>query len=282
MNKSEKYPVYDMNLIDGAYTELVKSRYIERHAHSFFEITIALEGTYVNSFDTGDIVCKENTMLIIRPRDIHYINPLSAVYRDIYVPVDKMKQLCNTIDPMLYDDIMEAKEPPCIMLSREKIDSCENMAKVITNLRISYAPEIIVPFWNILILKALEAYYESTKMIYTIKTPEWLLNMVTALNSKLTSTQNGMELLMELVGQSGYSHGHVCREFKKYYGCTLVQYINRQKMVYSTSLLLNQETTIAEIAQFLGYSNQSNYVAAFKSYYGESPSSWRKNKIKKT
>jgi AraC-like DNA-binding protein len=52
-------------------------------------------------------------------------------------------------------------------------------------------------------------------------------------------------------------------------------------MIYSTTLLLNTKQSIAEIAQHLGYSNQSSYVVTFKSIYGVSPDKWRKNRIKR-
>lgn len=282
MVKNENLPIYGFDLINGVYTDLIFNHDIERHSHSFFEIAITLEGEYVNRFDTGDIVLDKDTLVIIRPNDVHYIDHLTAQYRDIYIPEKRMMQLCSAISPTLYQEIMSSPTPPYGKVSRDAVNSCEETAKVITELRVSYTPEQIDPFCNILILKALSAYYEAKNTVYPVRIPQWLLELVAKLNFRLerSDSRDFLKLLPEIVEQSGYSHGHICREFKKYYKCTLVQYMNKQKMNYSTTLLLNNNMSIAEIAQILGYSNQSNYIATFKSYYGESPNSWRKNKIK--
>lgn len=283
MAKNENLPIYDFSLINGVYTDLIYNHDIEKHSHCFFEIALTLEGSYINRFDTGDIELNENSIVIIRPHDVHHIDNLTAVYRDIYISEKKMIELCAAVSPTLYEDIMTAEEPPHLTISRDMVNSCEHTAKVITELRVDYTPEQIEPFCNILILKALSAYFETKNTVYPVRIPKWLLEMVSKLNVSLENTagQDSLKLLPEIVEQSGYSHGHVCREFKKYYNCTLVQYMNKQKMIYSTTLLLNNNMSIAEIAQILGYSNQSNYIATFKNYYGESPNSWRKNKIKR-
>ena len=51
-------------------------------------------------------------------------------------------------------------------------------------------------------------------------------------------------------------------------------------MAYSTTLLLNTNLSVSDIAQTLGYSNQSNYINSFKKEYGMSPLNWRKNNLK--
>ena len=50
-------------------------------------------------------------------------------------------------------------------------------------------------------------------------------------------------------------------------------------MAYSTTLLLNTNLSVSDIAQTLGYSNQSNYINSFKKEYGMSPLNWRKTNL---
>jgi AraC-like DNA-binding protein len=279
----ENLPVYDFDLINGLYTDLIYNHNIEKHSHCFFEIAITLEGKYVNHFDSGDLTLDENTMVIIRPRDVHYITNLTAVYRDIYVPEKKMIQLCSAISPTLFEEIMSSSAPPHVKIDKDALAACESTAKRITEFRVEGSPEQIEPLCNILVLKALSAYFETKNSLFPKWMPQWLLEMVAKLNFSVEHNLpvDFSQTLSDVVKQSGYSHGHICREFKKYFNCTLVQYLNKQKMIYSTTLLLNNNLSVAEIAQMLGYSNQSNYITTFKSFYGESPNSWRKNKIKR-
>ena len=73
MLKINKYLTYAWDFVQGMYTNVVKSKYIEPHNHTFYEISITKKGNYVNHFNTGDVVFTPYTMAIIRSRDIHYI-----------------------------------------------------------------------------------------------------------------------------------------------------------------------------------------------------------------
>lgn len=276
-------PVYNFDLIDGIYTELIYNHDIEKHSHYFWEIAITLKGEYTNCFDSGAIKLEPDTMIVIRPDDTHYINNLTAIYRDIYISDKKMREMCDAISPSLYRELKSPVAPPYIKIDKSHINSCETTARLITEFRSDYQTEQIEPLHNILIFKALSAYFEAKNTSLNVKIPQWLLDMVSKLNitADYTLLQEPFASLSTLIDQTGYSHGHVCREFKKYFNCTPIQYLNKQKMIYSTSLLLNSSISVAEIAQILGYSNQSNYIMAFKNFYGIPPNAWRKNRIRR-
>lgn len=99
MTKNSNYPIYNFNLINGLYTELIFNHDIERHCHIFWELTVSIKGEYVNHFDSGDINLKACSLTIIRPSDIHYVNlkGTPTVYRDIYVSDEKMRQVADII-----------------------------------------------------------------------------------------------------------------------------------------------------------------------------------------
>ncbi len=286
MLKNTNNPIYNFDLINGIYTELIFGHNVEKHSHIFWEITVAIKGEYVNHFDNGDLHLKAYDLTIIRPWDSHYVNlkNTSAVYRDIYAADDKIKKIADTIHEGLYDELIKSPMPATCVIDKAHLDSIESTAAKITDLRGSMPQTDLSALNNCLISKALAAYAEA-KYYPGKQTPDWILQMLSKLNVSPTSALDpAFSSLPELIEQTGYSHGHVCRIFKEYFGCTLIQYINRKKMAYSTTLLLNTSLSISDIAQTLGYSNQSNYINSFKKTYGVSPLSWRKlnaNVIKK-
>lgn len=282
MSKNTNYPIYNFNLIDGLYTNLIFNHNIERHCHIFWEITVSLKGEYVNHFDSGDMLLKACSLTIIRPSDIHYVNikETSAVYRDIYVSDEKMRRFSEVIHEGLYDELLQSPTPITCVIDKAHMDSIEATATKITNLKGSLSKNEITILHNCLVSEALSAYAE-TRYYPGKQTPDWILDMLSKLNLHTSSELDPpISSLPDLIEQIGYSHGHICRKFKEYFGCTLIQYINRQKMAYSTTLLLNTNLSVSDIAQTLGYSNQSNYTNSFKKEYGMSPLNWRKNNLK--
>ncbi len=65
--------------------------------------------------------------------------------------------------------------------------------------------------------------------------------------------------------------------FKYLYGTGIYTYLRNYRMEKAGELLRNSDCNILEIANMLGYSNQSNFGTVFKSCYGVSPLKYRKS-----
>lgn len=63
--------------------------------------------------------------------------------------------------------------------------------------------------------------------------------------------------------------------FKEKTGMNFSDYILKKKMEMAVSLLKNTNSTIYEISEMVGYSNDKNFSRAFKKYFGVSPTSYR-------
>lgn len=277
MLKKVNYPTYNWELISELYTNDVVGLDIELHSHTFWEISITKKGDYINHFTTGDIHLYPYNMIIIRPFDVHYLKlqGTNCEYRDIYITDEQMKELCMLFNNTLYDYFKNSPQPIVCKIDKAHADSIEATSLSISSQKISMNQEDINAIDKCLIIKCIDAYLESKiKPNYNI--PQWLLSLVDQINVyNFTNIISTDTFLKSLIENSGYSHGHVCREFKKYFNTTLISYINKKKLQYSTSLLLSNNISINEISQTLGYSCQSNYINAFKKEYGLSPSSWK-------
>ncbi len=65
--------------------------------------------------------------------------------------------------------------------------------------------------------------------------------------------------------------------FKSVYGTSLAAHVKEHRMRQAAKLLRETDTSIAEIAQSVGYDSQSKFAIAFKSYYQVLPKEYRKN-----
>lgn len=82
-----------------------------------------------------------------------------------------------------------------------------------------------------------------------------------------------LERISKEVNMGKYHFSHM---FRKYYGVPPIQYFNSRKMEMVCRLLMESDDSIEKIAERMGYRDQAYFRKAFKSYFGITPSAYRK------
>lgn len=80
--------------------------------------------------------------------------------------------------------------------------------------------------------------------------------------------------LDELARQAGVSRFHFARQFRLSTGQSPMEYLRRVRIEYSKRILKERDTTIAEVAASLGFSDQSHFTRTFGRLVGVSPGSF--------
>jgi AraC family transcriptional regulator len=80
--------------------------------------------------------------------------------------------------------------------------------------------------------------------------------------------------LDDLARQAGISRFHFARQFRLTTGESPMGYLRRVRIERSKSILQSRETTIAEVAATLGFSDQSHFTRTFGRLVGVSPGSF--------
>ena len=83
--------------------------------------------------------------------------------------------------------------------------------------------------------------------------------------------------LDDLARQAGISRFHFARQFRLTTGESPMGYLRRVRIERSKSILQSRETTIAEIAATLGFSDQSHFTRTFGRLVGVSPGSFARS-----
>lgn len=76
----------------------------------------------------------------------------------------------------------------------------------------------------------------------------------------------------ELSREVGLNEFKLRRGFKEYFGITVYDFITRLRMEQAKKLLLDEQLSIGEVSQLVGFSHQNNFSIAFKKYFGLPPS----------
>ena len=273
--------VYDLSLATkrknwSYFTWLVINTPIEYHSHNYWEFTYILDGSAMHFLNGEEIPLMRGDAFILRPQDKHCLCKTTKsgekyLHRDLYVPIEVMQEICHTVSPTenLYDKLLGAPTPPQFHISHTKRQTIEQTATLLHKEQ-NVSHDI---FFRSIIIELL-AYYFSLETISHY--PVWIIDLINRIKRD-TSYQKTIE---ELVKSTGYCHSHVCREFKKYTGERLNEFITKTKLEYSTAILASTQNSIADIAYQLGFSSESNYINYFKKHFNITPHKWRLQNLK--
>lgn len=246
--------------------------YPEFHGHQdYWEFTLVTNGTIENRLNGKSYICPENTLFYATTQDVHSLHKVGQEnprYINIIIKTSKLYPLLDAISPTFKGALINGnhfrKVSSQFTIDIESIIHCANVrasARLETNDISESAALLILQHIHFDIIKMPENKSSFMKAINELALdPSFLLFSVADLCQKLN-----------------YSRIHLNRLFKQDFGCTPHDYLIKTKLHYASSLLLNSEMSVNEIALKIGFSNSSQFNADFKKEFGLTPGSYRKN-----
>jgi AraC family transcriptional regulator len=108
-----------------------------------------------------------------------------------------------------------------------------------------------------------------------ISPPLWLKRTREYLEAFCTCSLN-----LDEVSQTMEHHPtHISREFRRYYGKTLVQFVRERRVLRAREMLLSTKESIADISFRCGFYDQSHLTNAFRKQLGYTPAQCRTNRL---
>jgi AraC-like DNA-binding protein len=95
----------------------------------------------------------------------------------------------------------------------------------------------------------------------------------------LTADLTQQYSLRSLAHQVGTNEFNLKRNFKHAFGTTVFGYLNQYKMEWAKRMLIEKDTTIAEVAEKTGYRYATHFSSAFKKYFGYLPNQIKSGKL---
>jgi AraC-like DNA-binding protein len=87
----------------------------------------------------------------------------------------------------------------------------------------------------------------------------------------LTTNLNNPPSLMELARLVSLNDYKLKIGFRQIFGTTVFGYLHQYRMDKARRLLIEQRMSVKEVAQAIGYANQSRFAAAFRKQFGVNP-----------
>lgn len=261
---SKKYP----------YTTLMSWEFYE-HKHSFWETIICLKGSaahYINGvkymFSAGDVI-------IMKPDSIHNYKIISKdgyAHYDFYSSASDMRRAAEATQPSMYAAISQAKSPEKFSVSPEVLGMLESKLAQLNSIQSGAHMQELSSCVYRTVLHTLLGLLSENLIMRRSDIPEWLSILLAQMSTEEVLSGK----VADVVKLSGFSHGHLCRLFKKYTGETLSKYFVKLKIDYADVLLRNANLSILSISYMLGYDSLSHFISVFKKYNGTTPQQFRK------
>lgn len=264
------------NIPNLFYTRSVKDPATENHNHGFWEIIIVLSGSITHVINGNTETLSANCVLFLRPyKDCHYYvkqNGNKYLHRDIYISPSDMEKWCGLLSNSLYEKLYSPKDPVSFSIPSISINHMESLF-LSHSFEFSHDIQLYKDLQFTTTITLLTAFRIS-QLVAAM--PSWIKLLI----QEMKNPTNFCTSIEKLTATTHYSHCHVCKEFKKYTGQTILSFFIEQKINYASYLLANTNMKILDISNSIGYDSSKNFISQFTKVFHLSPSKWRtKNQI---
>ena len=97
----------------------------------------------------------------------------------------------------------------------------------------------------------------------------------------LTTNLSHPPVLRELAAQVGLSETKLKSGFKALFGLPVFEFFRKHRVDVARQILLESDKPVSTVAHLIGYTNVSHFGAAFKEFYGTTPSAYRRQNAEK-
>jgi AraC family transcriptional regulator len=102
--------------------------------------------------------------------------------------------------------------------------------------------------------------------------PRWLLRVRDLLTERCTAAFT----LAGLATEAGVHPGYLAGAFRRHFGCSVGDYVRRQRVALACRHLTGSVAPLADVALLAGFADQSHFTRTFKRQIGLTPAAYRK------
>ena len=236
----------------------------EKNWHEDIEIQLCTKGSGSVLFNGKQYEFKENNIAIAESNVIHYtFSNESLTYSCIIISPEFCRNVGIDLQNLRFLPIIS--DESLVAMIKELIE-IYNDKKI--KLRIAKLNELILKILISLVENhsSLQEYVETDNASFK-RIKNAIKYIRKNYNSKITLDNLAKEILTDK-----YT---LCREFKRYSGKTVTQYVNSYRSIMAADYI-SQGYSVSEAARNCGFENLSFFTKTFKRYMGELPSHYNK------
>lgn len=251
------------------FTRTVLSRKPIRqlHSHDYFELFWLQHGQAIHLINGRKLALREGDVVFIRPADCHGLQGKGDETHlvNIIFPASIIESINrrHTIGQRFF--WADGSLPQQLHRDSRQLAELSHRA-----LQLEAGPRTALSAEAFLLPLLAELVGETPRLPADI--PAWLAQACSAAHrpEKFRDGAAG------LVRATGRAHAHVSRTFKRYFGETPSDYVNRIRMDHAARTLTGSSDELADIAAACGIANLSHFHRLFREHHGTTPNKFRK------
>lgn len=252
-----KRQIANLRLQKTAYAENSGS---ELHWHENARFVFVLRGAFAEEYERKKRECRSLTMIVRPPLEKHSEN-----YHGKGI-------ICLSVD--IQPQWIERLKQYDINLERSADFRGANLSRLIMKLSDEFAARddaSSLAVEALLLEIAIEVSRQEKRFTAENKAPRWLSDARDFIHAEyiFNPTINNIAVAANI------HPVHLSRMFRRYYGCTIAEYIRRLRVESACLALANSNETLAAIAASSGFSDQSHLSNIFKRLMNVTPAEYR-------
>jgi AraC family transcriptional regulator len=104
------------------------------------------------------------------------------------------------------------------------------------------------------------------------RAPSWLGRAVELLHARCLDNLG----MSEIAAEVGVHPVHLARQFRRYHGCTMGEYVRRLRIEHACHQLVRTDERLSSIAYTAGFADQGHFSRTFRAMTGTTPGAYRR------
>jgi AraC family transcriptional regulator len=247
--------VAGLALTETTYASRLK---LPKHSHEFAYFCFVLDGNFTESYGKSVRSC-QRASLIFNPSNESHADEFHSEARCFNIQMDnfwldRVRQFSNVADRLV--ELHGGIPSHLAMKIYQEFRTFDSLSALIIE---GAALELIAE-------TARNSAKENT-------IPRWLKNAYEMIREKFSEKLT----IAHIAETVGVHPVHLAREFRRFYHCTIGDYLRQLRVEYACRAISNSEIAFSEIALAAGFFDQSHFARIFKQQTGFTPGQYRKN-----
>ena len=231
---------------------------LPRHCHEHAYFCLIRRGTYGEEYAGGQRRCGPLMLAFHPPEEMHAEHFDGEEVRSFNIEITPswVRGLAGAVLPL--DRPFDSHGGPAAGLAVRLFDEFEHFD--------TSSPLIIEG----LTLELLGVCHRQARGAAVV--PRWLRRVSDLLTERCADAWT----LAHLAAEAGVHPGYLATAFRRHFGCTVGEFVRRQRVALACRHLAGTGAPLADVALTAGFADQSHFTRTFKRHLGLTPAAYRK------
>ncbi len=247
--------------IAAEFVKTVNDNTLICHYHDFYELFYLHKGERFVTLNSSTFLLKEHDFIIMPPYSMHsscskdnVTFGRSVVYfKKEAVPQQIAEFICNNEQPWSIADDKKRAEHEALVLAMGS--ESEN--------NLQFSDMLLEAQLKQLLISSLRYHDKTPKVVYEPK-----LSAVV----RFIQENYGQKMDLQLLADKFFvSKFYLCRIFKRYTNSSVIEYINKTRILHAKRLFAESDMSVTDIASEVGFSSLTHFERTYLKIAGEAP-----------